>query len=100
MDNEYLPIQGNDNFINAALKLGYGDTFYNANKDRLAGAQVLSGTGALRTGFDFLKRFLPAGTTVYVPNPTWPNHNNIARDAGFKVEFYSYYDPAIKGVNF
>ncbi|EAR96540.1 class I/II aminotransferase (macronuclear) [Tetrahymena thermophila SB210] len=100
LDNEYLPIQGNDVFTHAALKLGYGDAFYSSNKDRLAGVQVLSGTGALRTGFDFLKKFLPAETTVYVPNPTWPNHNNIARDAGFKVEFYTYYDPATKSVNF
>jgi len=50
----------------------------------------------LRTGFDYLKRFLPENTTVYVPNPTWPNHNNIARDAGFDVKFYSYYDASIK----
>lgn len=47
-----------------------------------------------------MKRFLPENTTVYVPNPTWPNHNNIARDAGFDVKFYSYYDASIKGVNF
>jgi hypothetical protein len=38
LDNEYLPIEGNTNFINLALKLGYGDTFYNSNKDRLVGA--------------------------------------------------------------
>ncbi|EGR32833.1 hypothetical protein IMG5_069750 [Ichthyophthirius multifiliis] len=100
LDNEYLPIEGNVNFINLALKLGYGNAFYNSNKDRIVGAQALSGTGALRVGLDFCKKFLPADTTVYIPNPTWPNHRNIAQDAGFQVKEYFYYDPALKNVNF
>lgn len=38
--------------------------------------------------------------SLYVPNPTWPNHNNIARDSGFQVKEYTYYNPATKRVNF
>lgn len=40
--------------------------------------QSLSGTGALRLGWDFCKKFLPAGTTLYMPDYTWPNHKGIA----------------------
>lgn len=82
-DNEYLPILGSENFIKASLKLGYGDKFYNINKDRIAGAQMLSGTGALRIGFEFLRRFLPTNTGVYLSNPTWVNHNTILMVTGF-----------------
>lgn len=53
MDNEYLPVSGNDAYNQAAIKLAYGEKFYNANKDRIAACQSLSGTGSLRLGMDF-----------------------------------------------
>jgi len=49
----------------------------------------LSGTGSLRIGFDFLKRFTPS--LVLVSNPTWSNHHNIITDAGLKFAEYPYY---------
>jgi aspartate aminotransferase len=79
--------------------LAYGDAIYKANKDRIAGIQVLSGTGAVRLGFEFMRRYLPAGTNVYIPNPTWPNHVNIARDSMFPQKEYRYFDAKTKGVN-
>jgi len=36
MDNEYLPVSGNEAYNQAAIKLAYGNEFYNANKDRIA----------------------------------------------------------------
>ena len=53
-------------------------------QNRVAVLQSLSGTGSLRLGAAFIAKFLP-GTTVYVSNPTWGNHNNIFADAGVKV---------------
>ena len=38
--------------------------------------QALSGTGALRIGFEFLHKYFPEAD-VYVPNPTWANHNAV-----------------------
>lgn len=35
---------------------------------------------------------------LYLPNPSWPNHNFIAESAGFETETYRYYDPATKGL--
>jgi len=46
-----------------------------------------------------LKRYLP-GATLYIPNPTWPNHFNIARDAGVPSKEYKYFDPATKGIDY
>ena len=61
---------------------------------------MLSGTGAIRLGFEFMARYLPQGTSVYIPNPTWPNHVNIARDSHFSQKEYRYFDPSTKGVHF
>jgi aspartate aminotransferase len=66
--------------------------------------QALSGTGALRVGADFMRRFinLPGDNKkkVYVPNPTWGNHIPLYKDAGFEVKYYSYYDEKTCGLNF
>lgn len=35
-----------------------------------------------------------------MPNPTWPNHHNIARMAGLEILEYRYFDPKTPGVDF
>jgi aspartate aminotransferase, mitochondrial len=72
-------ISGDPKFVNAALKFAYGAGSPALKDDRIAGAQALSGTGALRIGFEFLRRFAGKDVKVYVPSPTWPNHCNIIR---------------------
>lgn len=51
---------------------------------RVCSAQSISGTGALRIGFEFIKQELPA--TVLIPSPTWANHQNIISRSGLKFE--------------
>ena len=36
---------------------------------------------------------------MYVPNPTWGNHNTIFGDSGLQVKFYRYYQPKTKGLD-
>nr|AGT02747.1 mitochondrial aspartate transaminase [Strigomonas galati] len=94
LDHEYLPILGHAPFVEAAMKMLYGDKY---NAERMIGMQTLSGTGALCIGAQYLyqtiskqKQKLP---TVYVSNPTWANHNNIFLTAGFpQVKTYRYYN--------
>lgn len=43
-------------------------------------------------GGAFLGKFLPKGTTIYIPDPTWGNHLQIFAEAGLVVERYKYYD--------
>ena len=61
--------------------------------------QAIGGTGALKIGADFLKRFSP-DSQVWISNPSWENHRALFEYAGFKVNTYPYYDPASHGVDF
>ncbi|KRW99469.1 Pyridoxal phosphate-dependent transferase [Pseudocohnilembus persalinus] len=98
-NNEYLPTQGDKDFIKHSLILAYGEEQYTKIQDRLAGIQVLSGTGALRLALEFCKRYKP-DAKFYYPEPTWPNHLNVARDSGVDVQKYYWYDPETKLANF
>jgi aromatic-amino-acid transaminase len=61
--------------------------------------QALGGTGALKIGADFLKRFSP-NSEIFISDPSWENHRALFESAGFVVNTYTYYDPATHGVNF
>jgi aromatic-amino-acid transaminase len=61
--------------------------------------QAIGGTGALKIGADFLKRFAP-DAEVYISDPSWENHRALFESAGFKVNNYAYFDAATHGVNF
>ena len=37
---------------------------------------------------------------IFVSNPTWGNHPNIFSLAGMSVEYYRYYDPKTRGLDF
>jgi aspartate aminotransferase len=52
-DHEYAGIQGIDSFIEKAVELGYGVDCKQRLEGRIAGAQAISGTGALRLGLNF-----------------------------------------------
>jgi aromatic-amino-acid transaminase len=66
---------------------------------RVATIQTLGGSGGLKVGGDFLKRYF-AGSEVWVSDPTWDNHRAMFEGAGFKVNTYPYFDAATGGLNF
>ncbi|MGI4937358.1 MAG: aromatic amino acid transaminase, partial [Janthinobacterium lividum] len=66
---------------------------------RAVTVQAVGGTGALKLGADFLKRFSP-DSQVWISNPSWENHRALFESAGFTVNDYTYYDPATRGVDF
>ena len=39
-------------------------------------------------------------TSIYIPNPTWANHQQIFANVGLPVSIYKYYLPATKGLDF
>lgn len=41
----------------------------------------------------------PARRTIYIPNPTWPNHGPLISTSGLKLENYRYYDPVTRGLD-
>jgi aromatic-amino-acid transaminase len=50
--------------------------------------QAIGGTGALKIGADFLKRFAP-DSQVYISDPSWENHRALFESAGFTVNNYA-----------
>lgn len=90
----YLPIDGMKAYDNAVKSLVFGE---DVDPDRIATAQTLGGTGALRVGADFLRRLYP-GAKVLLSDPSWENHRGVFSTAGFDVETYPYYDADARGV--
>ncbi len=94
----YLPIEGIAAYDSAVQKLLFGADSALLAEGRVVTTQALGGTGALKTGADFLKRLLP-NAVVAISNPSWENHRALFESAGFPVHNYSYYDAATQGVN-
>lgn len=80
-DHEYLGQLGLESFTQAATKLLLGEQSPAIAEGRATGVQTLSGTGALRVAADFLRDHLPT-RTVYISNPSWPNHKLIFQHSG------------------
>ena len=100
LDKEYAGITGVPNFTKAALRLAYGEDSAPLNQDGIAVTQTISGTGALRIGGAFLERHYPGAKTIYIPTPSWANHNAVFKDSGLKVEKYRYYNKDTIGLDF
>lgn len=84
----YLPPTGHFGFCLASAQLIFGGC---VRKERLTTIQTVSGSGALRLAMEFSRRFLRV-RRVYLSNPTWANHNQLAKDTSLKVSRYRYYD--------
>jgi aromatic-amino-acid transaminase len=94
----YLPIDGLPAYDNAVRVLLLGES-EPVREKRAVTVQTLGGTGGLKVGADFLKRFAP-GAEVWISDPSWENHRAIFEGAGFTVREYPYYDPQTHGVRF
>ncbi len=95
----YLPIDGVPGYNKAVKELLFGAGAEIVNSGRVITVQALGGTGALRVGADFLRRFFPEAK-VWISNPSWENHRALFEAAGFEVTTYPYYDAATHGLDF
>lgn len=95
----YLPIEGLAAYDKAVQELVFGADSAVIQEKRAVTVQAIGGTGALKIGADFLKRFAP-DSQVYISDPSWENHRALFESAGFTVNNYAYYDPATHGVDF
>ena len=87
----YLPMEGMESYRNAIQELVFGADHPLRKAGRIATIQTVGGSGALKVGADFLKRFFP-DAQVWVSDPTWDNHRSMFDGAGFVVNDYPYYD--------
>jgi aromatic-amino-acid transaminase len=95
----YLPIEGLAQYDKAVQELVFGVDSPVIQEKRAITVQALGGTGGLKIGADFLKRFAP-NSEVFISDPSWENHRALFESAGFVVNHYTYYDPKTHGVNF
>ncbi|RJG06492.1 aspartate/tyrosine/aromatic aminotransferase [Noviherbaspirillum cavernae] len=95
----YLPIDGIAAYDKAVQELVFGADSAVVQEKRAITVQALGGTGALKLGADFLKRFSP-NAQVWISDPSWENHRALFEFAGFTVNNYPYYDATTRGVNF
>jgi aromatic-amino-acid transaminase len=95
----YLPIDGLAAYDSAVKTLVFGAGSEPVTSGRVATAQGIGGTGGLKIGADFLKKFSP-DATVLISDPSWENHRALFMQAGFMVDSHPYYDAEKRGVNF
>ena len=95
----YLPIDGIPAYDREARALLFGANADVITAGRAVTVQAVGGTGALKVGADFLRRFAP-GAEVWISDPSWENHRALFEGAGFTVNTYPYYDSATRGLDF
>jgi aromatic-amino-acid transaminase len=95
----YLPIDGIPAYDREARALIFGAGAAAIAEGRVVTVQTLGGTGALKVGADFLRRFAP-GAQVWISDPSWENHRALFEGAGFAVDTYPYYDANTRGLDF
>lgn len=95
----YLPIDGAPAYNREVQKLLFGEDSGLVQSGRVVTGQALGGTGGLRVGADFLRRFLP-NSKLWLSAPSWENHRALFESAGFEVLEYPYYDPKTHGLDF
>ncbi|ENK7106304.1 aromatic amino acid transaminase [Enterobacter kobei] len=93
----YLPMEGLNAYRNTIAPLLFGADHPVLAQKRVATIQTLGGSGALKVGADFLKKYFP-DSGVWVSDPTWENHVAIFEGAGFNVETYPWFDSETNGV--
>ncbi len=95
----YLPMEGRADYSAQVQRLLFGDDAQVLREGRVATIQTVGGSGALKVGADFLRRWFPE-SQVWVSDPTWENHHALFGGAGFQVATYPYFDAATGGVAF
>ena len=95
---DYLNMAGDEAYGQGVRALIFGDKSPRVSDGRASTLHTPGGTGALRVGADFLHTHY-ADATLWLSDPTWPNHKGIFESAGMKVKSYPYYEAKTNGLN-
>ena len=95
----YLPISGAPDYAAAVQQLLFRTKNECINSERAATAHTPGGTSALRVAGDFISKERPH-SKIWIPDPTWANHNGIFTAAGITTESYSYFDSTSNSIDF
>lgn len=91
----YVGLRGDIGYLDAMRQLILGES---TPTDRVASAGTPGGTGAVRQVLETVHRLAPSAT-VWISDPTWPNHPAIIDHLGQKRQSYRYYDAATGGID-
>lgn len=87
----YLPPLGVSGFRDGIRHMIFGP-LNESISTRAAVLQTAGGCGALRVAAEMYIR-TRTGETVWLSQPTWPNHRGLLSAAGLALETYPYYQP-------
>lgn len=91
----YVALSGDPAFLTAMRRLILGDA---VPEGRVAACGTPGGTGAVRQVLEMVRRLRP-DATVWISDPTWPNHPAILDHLGQARRSYRYYDRATGGLD-
>ena len=92
----YVGLQGDKEFCAHMGELILGDA---VSPDRYRVCQAPGGSGALSIIAMMLNRARP-GTTLWLSDPSWPNHMPLLTNAGLQPKSYPYYDAETGSIRF
>lgn len=92
----YTALAGETAYAEAMAGLIFGAA---PPRDRLSAAATPGGTGAIRQAFELIRLAAP-DATVWVSDPTWPNHLSVLAYLGMPMRPYRYFDAESRGVDF
>jgi aromatic-amino-acid transaminase len=92
----YTGLAGDPAFSEAMATLILGAHY---PKERFAAVATPGGTGAIRQALELVQLASP-GATVWLSNPTWPNHPSIMKYLGVPMGEYRYFDDDTRAVDF
>lgn len=92
----YTGLIGDAGFHSAMADLVLGDS---VSRDRVSFAHTPGGTGAIHQVLELVK-LANTGATVWLSDPTWPNHPSILKHLNMPTKSYRYFDAETRGVDF
>ena len=92
----YTALVGDGAFHKVMADLVLGDS---VASDRLAFAHAPGGTGAIRQILELIKVASP-DATVWMSDPTWPNHPAMVKGVGIPMRTYTYLNMETRTVDF
>lgn len=95
----YIPQTGLPQYDRLVQKLIFGAESDVLQSGRAVTVQTLGGTGAIKLGVD-LMRSACGLSTGSASIPTWGNHNDILKLAGYRVQGYRYYNAQSHSLDF
>jgi aspartate/tyrosine/aromatic aminotransferase len=91
ISKNYAPMTGEPAYLDAVEQLLLGRDHAVLRAGRVASAHTIGGTGALRLAGEFVAENL-AGSTLWIGEPSYPNHRGIFGALGIPCQNFPYYD--------